>query len=45
MTVHHSRFCLSSHDYKEPLENARRAAAESGKDVLIPQMGEVSYLE
>ena len=45
MTVHHSRFCLSNHPYWEPLENARRAAAESGKPVLMPQMGEVVYLE
>ena len=45
MTVHHSRFCLSDHPYWEPLENAKRAAAESGKPVLMPQMGEVVYLE
>ena len=45
MTVHHSRFCLSKHSYLEPLENARRAAQESGKPVLMPQMGEVTYLE
>ena len=45
MTVHHSRFCLSRHPYAEPLENARRAAEESGKQVLMPQMGEVTYLE
>ena len=45
LTVHHSRFCLSKHDYREPLENAKRAAAESGKPVLMPQMGEVLYLE
>ena len=29
----------------EPLENAKRAAAESGKPVLMPQMGEVVYLD
>ena len=45
MTVHHSRFCLSRHPYAEPLENARRAAEESGKPVLMPQMGDVTYLE
>ncbi len=45
LTVHHSRFCLSKHSYTEPLENAKRAAAESGKPVLMPQMGEVLYLE
>ena len=45
MTVHHSRFCLSTHDYREPLENAKRASEESGKPVLMPRMGEVVYLE
>lgn len=45
LTVHHSRFALSKHDYREPLENAKRAAQESGKPVLMPQMGEVVYLE
>lgn len=45
LTVHHSRFALSKHDYREPLENAKRAAKESGKPVLMPQMGEVVYLE
>ena len=45
MTVHHSRFCLSRHSYTEPLENARRAAKVSGKPVLMPQMGETTYLE
>ena len=45
MTVHHSRFCLSRHSYAEPLENARRAAEESGRPVLMPQMGEVVYLD
>lgn len=45
MTVHNSRFCLSNHSYFEPLENAKKAAAESGKPLLTPQMGEVQYLE
>lgn len=45
MTVHHSKFCLSMHSYTEPLDNAKRAAQESGKPVLMPQMGEVLYLE
>ena len=45
MTVHHSKFCLSKHSYMEPLENAKHAASESGKPVLMPQMGEVVELE
>jgi len=45
MTVHHSKFCLSKHSYFEPLENAKRAAGESHKPLLMPQMGEVVYLD
>ena len=45
MTVHHSKFCLSRHSYLEPLENAERAARETGMPMLMPQMGEVVYLE
>ena len=45
MTVHHSKFCLSKHSYFEPLENAKHAAQETGKPMLMPQMGEVVYLE
>lgn len=45
ITVHNSRFCLSDHSYLEPLENAKKAAAESGKPLLMPQMGEVLYLD
>ena len=39
------KFCLAYHTYFEPLENAKRAAQESGKPVLMPPMGEVVYLE
>ena len=45
MTVHHSRFCLSKHSYTAPLENARNASIQSGEQVLMPQMGEVLWLE
>ena len=45
LTVHHSKFSLSKHPYYEPLENAKRAARKSGKPVLMPQIGEVMYLE
>jgi L-ascorbate metabolism protein UlaG (beta-lactamase superfamily) len=45
LTVHHSKFCLSKHAYFEPLENAKRAAKESGKPVLMPEIGEVMYLD
>lgn len=45
MTVHNSKFCISMHSYYEPWENAKKAAEESGKPLLTPQMGEVLYLE
>lgn len=44
-TVHHSKFALSKHDYDEPLRNAAKAAQETGKPVLMPQIGEVIYLD
>lgn len=45
LTVHHSKFCLSQHPYDEPLQNAVRAAEESGKPVLMPKIGEVIFLD
>lgn len=45
LTVHHSRFCLSKHDFRDPVKNAKKAAEESGKPLLMPQMGDVLYLE
>ena len=45
LTVHHSKFGLSKHPYYEPLENAKRVAKESGKPVLMPEIGEVMYLD
>jgi hypothetical protein len=45
LTVQHSKFCLSKHPYYEPLENAKKAAKESGKPLFMPLIGEVVYLE
>lgn len=45
LTVHHSKFCLSKHPYFEPLQNAKKAAKESGKPLFMPIIGEVIYLE
>lgn len=45
LTVHHSKFCLSKHPYYEPLQNAKKAAKESGKPLFMPIIGEVVYLE
>ena len=45
LTVHHSKFCLSKHPYFEPLQNAKKAAKESGKPLFMPLIGEVVYLD
>lgn len=39
MTVHNSKFKLSTHDWNEPLKNAQ-ALREKGFDVLTPKIGE-----
>ena len=41
LTVHHSKYALARHRWEEPLENARRLAAEDSADVLVPVVGEV----
>lgn len=41
LTVHHSKYALARHRWDEPLENARRLAAESRAGVLMPVIGEV----
>lgn len=41
LTVHHSKYALARHRWDEPLENARRLAAESPVEVLMPVIGEV----
>ena len=44
ITVHHSKFCLANHPWKEPLENERQAAQESGKELVVCQIGEIVKL-
>ena len=44
VTVHHSKFALSQHDWWEPRENERYAAEESGKDLIVLQIGETREL-
>ncbi|MCQ2391421.1 MAG: MBL fold metallo-hydrolase [Kiritimatiellae bacterium] len=41
MTVHHGKFCISTHPWNEPYENERRAAAESGIPLVVPVAGEI----
>lgn len=40
MTVHHSKFKLSTHPWNAPLENEKELSKQ-GFDVVIPQIGEV----
>ncbi len=44
ITVHHSKFCLANHSWREPLDNERRAAEESGKELIVCQIGEIVKL-
>ena len=43
-TVHHGKFCISTHPWDEPFENERKAAAAAGVALLAPKIGEVSFL-
>jgi len=44
VTVHHGKFCISTHPWDEPFENERRAAADAGVSLLAPSIGEVLAL-
>ncbi len=43
-TVHHGKFCISTHPWDEPFKNERRAAKVAGVALLAPKIGEVSPL-
>ncbi len=44
ITVHHSKFCLANHPWKDPLDNEKNAARESGKELIVCQIGEIVKL-
>ena len=44
ITVHHSKFALSQHDWWEPRENEKYASEESGKDLIILQIGQITEI-
>lgn len=44
VTVHHGKFCISTHPWDEPFENERKSAAAAGVALLAPKIGEVSFL-
>ena len=42
VTVHHSKFALSQHKWDEPLANEKDAAKESGKNLKVLQIGQLT---
>lgn len=45
MTVHHAKFCISTHPWDEPFANEHAAARAAGADLLAPQIGEAVRLD
>jgi len=44
LTVHHSKFALARHRWDEPLRNAVNLKEKDSLDVLMPVIGEITYL-
>ena len=42
ITVHHSKFALSSHNWYEPRINEKFASEESGKNLMVLQIGQMT---
>lgn len=40
LTVHHSKYCLATHSWKEPLENIEKIAEQSSAKIFCPMIGE-----
>ncbi len=45
MPVHNSKFCLSNHPWKEPLEHLEVSAVRSHFSLLTPELGEIAKLD
>ena len=41
LTVHHAKFALSMHPWKEPLEHAKHLRDEEGFPILMPRLGQI----
>ena len=41
LTVHHAKFALSMHPWKEPIEHAKRLRDEEGLPILMPRIGQI----
>ena len=41
LTVHHAKFALSMHPWKEPLEHAKHLRDEEGLPILMPRLGQI----
>jgi L-ascorbate metabolism protein UlaG (beta-lactamase superfamily) len=44
ITVHHSKYAMSNHSWKEPLDNIAEAAKKDTLNLLTPMIGEPVYL-
>jgi L-ascorbate metabolism protein UlaG (beta-lactamase superfamily) len=44
LTVHHSKYALGKHRWKEPLENISSLAEKHSLNLLTPMMGEMVHL-
>ncbi len=45
LTVHHSKFALAKHPWKEPLERISKVAEKDSLPLITPRIGEIVYLE
>lgn len=45
VTVHHSKYALSKHPWDEPLHNEKRMAKETGQELIVPAIGQVTILD
>lgn len=45
LPIHHSRFALSIHPWREPVERASLAATNQGQSLTLPKPGELVYFD
>ena len=43
LTVHHAKFALAMHPWKEPLEHAKRLRDGEGFPILMPRIGHITH--
>lgn len=45
LAYHNSKYALSKHSWKEPLENIDKFTSANGIDLLTPKIGQPVYLD